>query len=294
MRGLIDGALASQSDIELAAAEVYRRAAARILERFSGAWKSSGGTAGFVTIQDDPRRDEDSGAIIREALGNRGLGPNYMAKIPVIRGGIEAIEACVEEGLPVCATEIFSLSQARRACEAYLAASKRSGKKPFLFVTHISGIFDEYLAKVAAREGIPVDEGSLKAAGLSVARREHALIRGMGIPTAFLMGGGARGPQHFTGLVGGDAHITINWSTAREILDAGTAIESSIDRPTPQGTIDELREKFADFRKAYDEGGLPEAEFAGYGPVQLFRNMFLKGWYLLLAEVASRKAARAL
>ena len=58
--------------------------------------------------------------------------------------------------------------------------------------------------------------------------------------------------------------------------------------------IDELCDKFDDFRKAYYDDELSAEEYAGYGPVQLFRNAFLNGWYLLLAEVASRRHALAL
>jgi hypothetical protein len=95
-------------------------------------------------------------------------------------------------------------------------------------------------------------------------------------------------------MVGGDVHITINWSTAQEIIDAGTLVISRIDVETSQSVIDELCEKFVDFRRAYFEDELSLEEFAGYGPVQLFRNAFLKGYYLLLAEIASRRHARAL
>ncbi len=293
LRSLIDLAIDEEKDTEEAAIGVYKRAAKRIMDSFSGLWKESGGSAGFVTIQDDPRRDEDKERIVRESLANRSLGPNYMTKIPVIPGAMDAIDACVEADIPICATEIFALSQAERICQVYRDASRRSEKNPPIYITHISGIFDEYLGKYALRNAIQIDESVLRMAGLAIARREYELIVRMGIPTAHLMGGGARGTYHFTGLVGGQAHVTINWSTAQEIMDSGTLPESAIGMVTPSRVIDELREKFPDFRRAYDEGALPEKDFAGFGPVQLFRNMFLKGWYLLLAEVSSRKAARA-
>jgi hypothetical protein len=77
-------------------------------------------------------------------------------------------------------------------------------------------------------------------------------------------------------------------------MDAGTPIDSRIDVKTAQSDIDELVEKFDDFRKAWSEDELSVEEFAGYGPVQLFRNAFLKGWYLLLAEIPTRRHAQAL
>ena len=91
-------------------------------------------------------------------------------------------------------------------------------------------------------------------------------------------------------MVGGDAHVTINWSTAQEIIDADTPIVPRMIEGDPSAeAIAELREKFPDFRKAYDEDGLTVEEFADFGPVQFFRNAFLNGWYLLLAEVAARR-----
>ena len=109
-----------------------------------------------------------------------------------------------------------------------------------------------------------------------------------------MLGGGARGTHHFTEMVGGDVHVTINWSMAQELVEADTPVVPRIDVETVQPVIDELCDKFVDFRKAYDEDGLSVEEFAGYGPVQLFRNAFLKGYYLLLAEIAARRHAHAL
>ena len=95
-------------------------------------------------------------------------------------------------------------------------------------------------------------------------------------------------------MVGGDVHITINWSTGQEIIDAGTPIEPRMDAEAPQAMIDELYDKLPGFRQAFDKEGLSVAEFAEYGPVQFFRNAFLKGWYLLLAEIPARRNVHAL
>lgn len=294
LRSLIDSVIETQPGIDQAATEVYRRAAKRIMEGFSAVHDASRGKEGFVTIQGDPRHDEDTAYILRISRECQALGPNFMTKIPVIPGAIDAIEGCIAEGMPVCATEVFSISQAELVCDTYAAACARGGKMPPLYITHISGIFDEYLQKLAARTGVEIAPETLKWAGIAIARKEQALIGRRGFANVMMMGGGARGMHHFTGLVGDRVCTTINWSTAVEIMASGERPSRTIDAPVPARAIDELREKFADFRKAYDDGALPVSEFAGYGPVQLFRSMFLKGWYLLLSEVAARKAARAL
>ena len=88
--------------------------------------------------------------------------------------------------------------------------------------------------------------------------------------------------------------LACNWSTAQEIIDAGIPVVSRMDAETDQSVVDELREKLPDFSKAYDSDGLSVEEFADFGPVQLFRNAFLKGWYQLLVEVVSRRHLNAL
>jgi len=293
IRGVIDNVIKETQDDDEAAIRVYQEAAARVMERFLPLYEQSSGGHGYVTMQDDPRIDEDPDAIIQAALRNRALGQNFMTKIPVIGSGLKALETCVEENIPICATEVFSIDQTIEMCELYRRATQKTGKHPPFYVTHITGIFDEYLGKVAQREGIEVAPEVLAQAGCAVARKEYRLLKERGYQTTML-GGGARGTHHFTELVGGDVHITINWSTAQEIIEADGPIVSRIDVETPQPVLDELADKFVDFRKAFYAGSLPVEEFAEYGPVQLFRNAFLKGYYLLLAEIPARRHAYAL
>jgi transaldolase len=295
LHGVIDAVLREETaEVEAAAVRVYQRASQRVLDRFRPLYEQNGGACGFVTLQDDPRLDQDAAATIRCALANRRLGPNYMAKIPVIRGGIDALEACVTENIPICATEIFSISQAIFMCERYAIAAERAGNRPPFYVTHISGIFDQYLGVVAKRDGIKIERSVLDQAGCTIARKEYRLLKERGYP-GILLGGGARGTHHFTEMVGGDAHVTVNWSTAQEIIDADVPILPRMAEGEPSsGVIAELREKFPDFRKAYDEDGLTVEEFAEFGPVRFFRNAFLNGWHLLLAEVAARRNVYAI
>ncbi|MFZ5918223.1 MAG: transaldolase family protein [Chloroflexota bacterium] len=293
LRSVIDETITQVRDVDEAAVRIYQRTARRVLDRFRPLYDESKGACGYVTIQDDPREDQNAEAIVRCVLANRKLGPNYMAKIPVIQGGLEALETCVEENIAICATEVFSISQAIHMCELYERTAKRTGNYPPFYVTHISGIFDEYLDNLAQREGIEIAPQVLAQAGCAVARREYRLLQERGYHTT-LLGGGARGAHHFTEMVGGDVHITINWSTAQEIMAAGAEIAPRMDIETPQAVIDELRAKFPDFCRAYDQDGLAVEEYAGYGPVQFFRNAFLRGWYLLLAEIVARRNAYAL
>jgi transaldolase len=293
LRAVIDQVIRECQDDDEAADEVYQHLSAQVLKKFFPLYEKSSGEYGYVTMQGDPRIDEDPQAIIKAFLRYRGLGKNFMTKIPVIKSGLKAIEAAVEANIPICATEVFSLDQAVCICELYEAAVKKTGNHPPFYVTHISGIFDEYLEKTVQREGLEIDPSFIKQAGCAIARKEYWLLKGRGYH-ATLLGGGARGTHHFTEMVGGDLHVTINWSTAEELIGADHPVKSRIDVDTSQNVIDELSEKLFDFRRAYYENSLTSDEFASYGPVQLFRNAFLNGYYLLLAEIAARRHALAI
>jgi transaldolase len=287
---VIDRAIRETGDTELAAERVYQEATARVINRFLPLYEQSGGTCGFVTIQDDPRRDEDADCIIEAALRHRTLGPNFMTKIPVTQAGLQAMEYLIAEDMPICATEVFALDQATQICEVYQRTAAKTGNRPPFYVTHITGIFDEYLAKLVAREGIDIEPEVLAWAGSAVARKQYHLLKERGYPGT-LLGGGARNIQHFTEFVGGDFHITINWSTAQELIEADEPAISRIDVETPAAVVSELSEKLADFRKAHFEQMLPVEEFADYGPVQFFKNNFLAGYNHLLTEVTARRQA---
>ena len=288
IRGVIDGVVAEIEDDDAAAERVYHRAAARVMRLFSPLHEASGGAHGYVTIQGDPRTDEDPDDIIKQAMGCQHLGKNFLAKIPVTVAGLGAIEYLVARDVPICATEVFSLAQAIQVCELYHSATEKSGKQPPMFVTHITGIFDEYLAEMVKREGIDISPEILAKAGCIVARKEYRVLKERGYKVTML-GGGARGTQHFTEMVGGDMHITINWSTAQMLTEADGPVVSRIEAQDDQAVVEELAAKLFDFRSAFYEDGLPTEAFKDFGPVVLFRNMFLAGYSRLLQEVRARR-----
>jgi transaldolase len=294
IRDVIDSVLLNETtDHEKAAVRVYQVASQRILKKFMPLYEESKREYGYVTMQDDPRKDEDTAAVMEAVHRNCSLSPNYMVKIPVINGGMQAIAQCVEENIPICATEVFSIAQTIDMCEMYESAVEKSGNRPPFFITHITGIFDDYVQRFAVRTGIEIDEAVLSQAGCAIAKKEYRLLKSKGYRTVML-GGGVRNLSHFTEFVGGEVHITINWKDADALLARDGSVEPRINAETPQAVIDELLEKLEVFRQAYNENGLRREEYAGFGPVQLFRNAFLMGWYTLLAEISKRRNALAL
>jgi transaldolase len=247
-------------------------------------FEKSGGTQGFVTVQEDPAREEDYEYIIAASLRSAKLGKNYMAKIPVTVHGLKVIKAMVEHNIPICATEIFTLSQVKQIIRAYEEASKQTGNKPPLFITHITGIMDQYFGDLVSKEKIAVSAEALALAGTAVAKLEYALLERLGY-SGKMLGGGARGLQHFTNFVGGDLHITINWSTAVELNQKYSEPKIAINDPVPEKIIQELMEKLPNFRRASVEDAMKPEEFADFGPVMLFRTQFMNGFSRLIDAV---------
>jgi transaldolase len=274
-----------------AAGLVQRGLVKRLAELFMPLYEASGGSEGFVTIQSDPLRETDPAFIIAEGREARKLSPNVMVKIPVTAAGIAAIETLVRENCPVMATEVMAISQALRACAVYRDAVEKSGRRPPFYVTHITGILDDYFKELARRRGLNIPGEILAQAGLSIAKKQYALLKKGGYPVR-MIGGGARKLADFTEFVGGDLSITINWrGTAEELIKAGPPVESRIEIPVEDRVVERLKAELPDYRRAWEEGGMGEEEFFEYGGVELFRGAFIKGWKGLGAAAAAERRA---
>ena len=262
----------------------YHEVARQLMEQFLPIYEESNGTRGFVTIQEDPRNEENHEFIIEACLRAAKLAPNYMAKIPVTAHGLPVIAAMLRHNIPVCATEVFTLSQARATVELYEKIAGETGNRPAMYVTHITGIMDDYFKDVVKKEKIDIRPEALAAAGTAVALKQYAYLKDKDFNGAML-GGGARNLGHFTDFVGGAMHVTINWSTGAELIDAFEEPERKIDRVIPADIIAELIEKLPNFERAYTDNAMTIDEFADFGPVMLFRTQFLNGYVRLVDEI---------
>ncbi len=110
---VIDKCLDQSDDDSRVAALVQGELVRPLLDVFRPVYDSSNGIDGWVSIQGDPYQDEDAGHLLAEAREYKELGPNFIAKIPAIKAGLEALSTLVEEDVATIFTEIFSLSQAR-------------------------------------------------------------------------------------------------------------------------------------------------------------------------------------
>ena len=270
------------SDNRELAAMVQRIMVSRISDLFMPMYEASEGKRGFVTIQSDPHAEEDASLIIKDGIENRNIGENIMVKIPVTVYGIEAIASLVAQNVPTMATEVMGISQAVSIAKAYEQSSKESGFEPPFFLTHITGILDDHFKRVIKNEKINLSQEAITWAGLSIAKKQYALLKERNYPGT-MIGGGARKLEDFTELVGGDLHITINWKgSAATLIEQNNEVVSRIDNPIDADIIKELKEKLEDYSRAYEEDGMEEDEYFDFGGVELFRSSFIKGWNILI------------
>jgi transaldolase len=286
---LLDESIREVKKEEDTIAEFQRRLVKPIAEKFLPIFQNSSGLKGFVSIQGDPIHEEDPDIIIREALENRKLAPNICCKIPTTKSGLQAMQYLVGKDVPLNATEIFGIHQAVLMCETYQKASRKYGKAPVLYISHIAGIYDDYLQDVVRKENIDISPDVLWQAGLAVARKLYQIMEERHYPGIFIAGG-ARGLHHFTEMVGGKVCCTINWEgTADRLLEQDPPVVYRLFNPVPQKVIDELIEKLPDFKRGYLEDGLEIEEFENFGPVCLFRSIFIKSWNQVLDLIRDQR-----
>jgi transaldolase len=279
---------AEGGDDRAIAERIQRHLIARLVPVFMPIYEASRGQLGFVSIQGAPDADADVGRIVGEAREARDLGANIIVKVPATETGFAALQVLLPEGWPLIVTECFSLDQVVYACDLHRRLFDGGpGPAPF-FVAPITGIFEDHLKAVVEAEGIDIAPEVVGTAGVAWGRRAYDVVKQRGFAVSFITGG-ARSTAHFTAFVGADMHITINWSTALEILANPPDIPHGINHPVDPVVVAELEMKLRDFAIALTEGSLRLGQFEQFGPVQHFRNAFVSGWEQLLATVQQQR-----
>lgn len=275
-----------ETDDDDEAAAIYQRKLVKpIQEIFFPMWLESHGAHGYVSIQGDPIHEHGEKVIIAEARKNGALGKNIAIKIPCTRAGLAAMETLIPEGYPINATEIMSIAQGIELCKMYESISKKVGKTPPIWLSFITGIYDEYLENYVRDNKIDIEGDIVRQAGMAATRKMYKIIQDRHYAPV-IIGGGARQLRHFTDMVGGYQVVTINWKgTADLLIEQNPDVVHKFFNPVPPMVIDELLEKLPDFRKGWDPNGLTVEEYEEFGPVELFRSMFLKSWNSVLQEI---------
>ena len=282
--------LAQEPDDSEAMVKLQRALVGEVAKLFLPLYKQTGGQLGYVSIQGDPF-DESYENILEKARFNREAGSNVMIKIPVTDHGLEAIEQCVREGIPLNCTEVMSVQQAVDVLDAYDRGAKGNDHPPVVYISHIAGIFDQYLSGLVKAQGVAISSDALWHAGKLVAQKIRAYMDERHTPVR-LINGGARGLHHFTEWVGGNVSNTINWTgTADKLIEQNLPVVRRFDEPIPHAVLDELVNKLPDFERAYFTGRLTPEAYESFGPVELFCSGFRRDWSGALKIIAEEREA---
>ncbi len=91
------------------------------------AYKESGGSDAFVSIEPPPQLTRDTQATLQEGrrLWRAVNRPNLMIKVVATKEGVQAVEALIAEGINVNITLMFSLSHYEAVAGAYIRGLQR-------------------------------------------------------------------------------------------------------------------------------------------------------------------------
>ena len=284
----LDRLLKEEPDDNNVLVSLQRQLVSRISTIFLPMFTESCGKTGYVSIQGDPFK-EDVKSILQFARYNREAGSNIMVKIPATEDGLEAIQILAAECVPINATEIMAVQQALDVCEAYKKATAGLRNPAPLYISVITGIYDEYLQGFVRDRNIDIYPDILWQAGVSIAKKIYWLVKERNYTVGFI-GGGARGLHHFTEMVGSEYCITINWEgMADELIKLNPMVVQRFFQPTPASVEDELIQKVEDYRRAFLVNAIQKHEYEDFGPVVYFRKSFEKAWTNALNFIKERR-----
>ncbi|MGA9800742.1 MAG: transaldolase family protein [Terriglobales bacterium] len=256
--------------------EISVKAAALLMPIF----EAHSGKNGRLSIQTDPRLFRDSKAIVEQAEEFNRLAPNMIVKIPVTRAGIPAIEEATYRGVSINATVSFTLPQAIAVAEAVergLKRREREGKDISAMgpvCTIMVGRLDDWLKVLVEKENIAIDPGYLEWAGVAVFKKAYQIFRERGYRIR-LLSAAFRNHMQWSELIGGDIVISPPYSWQVRFNASDIEVRARIDNPVDRRIVEELSRKFADFRRAYNEGGLSVEEFDSFGPSRRTLRQFI-------------------
>ena len=289
-RELLMQCVAQHEDDDMAQTALQRMLVAEIARVFLPLYEESGGRQGYVSIQGKPpaRRPGRHPAVRtlqpRGRAKHHGKNSGHAGRTPRHRGTGRRAGAHQRHRGDERATD------ARCVRGVYPRYTRLACPAP-LYFSHIAGIFDEYIAKGAVRDGVDIPKDYLWQAGIAVAKKIDQAVRENKAPVGFISGG-ARGLHHFTEMVGCAAVVTINWQgTAEELILQDPPVVQRFLQPTPHSVTDALCDALPDFRKAYFADAIAPEEYEEYGPVALFRESFEDAWRNALSLIADMRGA---
>lgn len=211
-------------------------------------------------------------------------------KIPVTAAGVLAIEEATYQGVSINATVCFTVPQALAVAEAVERGLERRTQEGLPteemspVCTIMVGRVDDWLQVLVKRDGVLVTPGYVHWGGIACMKRAYQIYQQRGYRTR-LLSAAYRHHLHWTEFVGGDVVLTIPYGWQKKFNAYDYILEERMEIPVAGEIVDELYQKFADFRRAYDPDGLTPAEFDTYGATVRTLRSFIASYRELQALV---------
>jgi transaldolase len=306
-----DDDLAELSASPKSDAEVFETIAIKDVQEaadlFRPVYDATGGADGFVSLEVSPRLARDTEGSVNEArrLWKALARPNVMIKIPGTREGWPAIERCLQEGININITLLFSIEHYRAVAEAYLKAleARVSAKQSIdkvasvasFFVSRVDTEVDKRIQASGSRLAALQGQVAIAGARLAYAMftelirspRWKALEANGARPQRLLWAStGTKNPQYsdvlyVESLIAADTISTLPPDTLKRFEDHGTVANALTPAAADDGrrVMDALAAggiDFADVNRTLEEEGIQK---------------FAKAFDKLIGAIAKKRAA---
>jgi transaldolase len=251
------------------------------------------GVKGFLSAQVSPKFYPQKEKMVEQATQLAALAPNIAIKAPATEVGIDAIEEMTARGIRVNATVSFTVPQAIAVAQAFERGLKRAraaghnADAIHPYITLMIGRVDDHLKRIAEKEKIATSPGVLDWAGIAVFKHAHQIFKHRGYP-GMLLAAAYRHEGHWSQIIGREVLQTIPYTWWTKFNVSATAPTLTLEQPMDDAILAELRAKFPDFSRAYEEKGMQPREFLGYGATVHTLNQFLGGYADLVAAIRGR------
>jgi transaldolase len=246
-------------------------------------WQATDGRYGSVSLQIDPRANDDSGRMVEEvqdlhARLERELGgsPNTRFKIPGTRAGLDAVRRLTDQGIGVTVTVNASVDQQLAFGEVI-----EHGSAPLSMLVLMMGRLDDPVRDELAAAGLADAIEVSRWASVAVLRRAYPLLfEERGYRRSAILAASMRGPWTIDGaMVDGPSEVFVTCfpDKANEYDEIERPIVSRVHEPVPADILSKLSRSDT-FRHAYGIGVLDVDSFDRFVPVAQTLDQFSRNY----------------
>lgn len=272
--------------------EISKECALEAAKRLLPLFEATHTQKGWQAIQVNPKFFRSTKKTVLHATELASMSKNILIKMPVSTEDLPALEECVYQGISVNGTVCFGVPQAIAVAEAVERGLKRREAEGLSIenircsCTIMTGRLDDFMRRIAAEKETPITQEYLDMGGEAVFKKIYKLYQKRNYRLKLLV---ANNNSHFlwTRFLGGDLLMTINPLWWRRMEGAKLPIHETIHEEVPQYVIDELIDKFPEYRAVYFEDGIKTDEFNSYGAFQHTMSEFFTGYDNFLAYIRS-------